>query len=181
MIKYDAEIAKCTSYYASQCALMEVARGQISAANFVAATARALILDAQANINSCEIAIPETKAELKDHNAKCKKELGKLNAKMKIILGDIAVMTMILEMSDCDAKGFVQMQKLAVLKCKDQCSGKVDVSFNHNGLQDQVKKLQMPAAQDLLKDNFADMFDDDDTEGETELLQVEGSEYLDVK
>merc|ERR1719182_61333 len=88
---------------------------------------------------------------------------------------------MILEMSDCDAKGFLQMQKLAVLKCKDQCSGKVDVSFNHNGLQDQVKKLQSPAAQDLLKDNFADMFDDADSEGETELLQVEGSEYLDVK
>merc|ERR1719182_1162560 len=85
---------------------------------------------------------------------------------------------MILEMSDCDAKGFLQMQKLAVLKCKDQCSGKVDVSFNHNGLQDQVKKLQMPAAQDLLKDNFADMFDDDD---ETELLQVEGSDYMEVR
>ena len=29
MSKYDTEIAKCTSYYASQCALMEVARGQI--------------------------------------------------------------------------------------------------------------------------------------------------------
>jgi hypothetical protein len=39
--KYDAEIMKCTAYYAEQCALMEVARGQISAANFVAATARA--------------------------------------------------------------------------------------------------------------------------------------------
>merc|ERR1719424_739893 len=37
MTKYDAEIAKCTDYYAKQCALMEIARGQISAANFVAA------------------------------------------------------------------------------------------------------------------------------------------------
>merc|ERR1719199_1958077 len=120
MVKYDAEIAKCTSYYASQCALMEVARGHI------------------------------------------------------------AVMTMILEMSDCDAK-FLQYKKLTLLKCKDQCTGKVDVSFNHNGLQDKVKQLQSPAAQALLKDNFADMFDDDDSEGETELLQVEGSEYLDVK
>merc|ERR1740127_163983 len=170
MVKYDAEIAKCTSYYASQCALMEVARGQISAANYVAATSRALILDAQYNINHCEISIPETKQELKDHNAKCKKELKKLDAKMKIILGDIAVMTMILEMSDCDAK-FLQYKKLTLLKCKDRCTGKVDVSFNHNGLQDQVKKLQSPAAQDLLKDNFADMFDDG-SEGETQLLQV---------
>merc|ERR1719217_1674906 len=120
MVKYDAEIAKCTGYYAEQCALMEVARGQISAANFVAATARALILDSQANINHCEISIPETKVELKDHNHKCKTELKKLNDKLKIILNDIAVMTMILEMSDCDAK-FLQYKKLTMLKCKDEC------------------------------------------------------------
>jgi len=66
MTKYDAEIAKCTDYYAKQCALMEVARGQISAANFVAANSRALILDAQGNINMCEMDIPETKQELKN-------------------------------------------------------------------------------------------------------------------
>ena len=60
MTKYDAEIAKCTDYYAKQCALMEVARGQISAANFVAANSRALILDAQGNINMCERDIRET-------------------------------------------------------------------------------------------------------------------------
>merc|ERR1719199_2368790 len=141
MVKYDAEIAKCTSYYAAQCALMEVARGQISAANFVAATSRALILDAQYNINHCEISIPETKQELKDHNTKCKKELKKLDDKLKIILNDIAVMTMILEMSDCDAK-FLQMKKLAMLKCEDQCTNKTYVSFNHKGLQNQVAQLK---------------------------------------
>merc|ERR1719487_171002 len=63
--KYDAEIAKCTEFYAVQCALMEVARGEISAANFVAANSRALILDAQYNINKCEVSIPELKQELK--------------------------------------------------------------------------------------------------------------------
>merc|ERR1712178_154618 len=111
------------------------ARGQISAANYQAATARALILDAQANINHCEISIPETKQELKDHNAKCKTELKKLDAKLKIILNDIAVMTMILEMSDCDAK-FLQYKKLAMLKCKDQCTNKENITCNHKGLQE---------------------------------------------
>merc|ERR1740138_1722723 len=163
MVKYDAEIAKCTSYYASQCALMEVARGQISAANYVAATSRALILDAQYNINHCEISIPETKQELKDHNLKCKTELKKLDAKMKIILGDIAVMTMILEMSDCDAK-FLQYKKLTMLKCKDQCSKKETVEFNHKELQDKMKSLQSPAAKELMTDSFSDMFEDADTE-----------------
>jgi len=176
MLKYDAEIAKCTSYYAAQCALMEVARGQISAANYIAATARALIMDSQAMINHCEISIPETKVELKDHNLKCKNELKKLNAKLKIILGDIAVMTMILEMSDCDAK-FIQMKKLAMLKCKDQCTNKTSVSFNHKGLQEQMQQLKSPAAQDLMTESFADMFDDE-SDDDVELMQVDGSEYM---
>jgi hypothetical protein len=37
MSKYDAEIAKCTQYYSEQCAAMEVCRGQIAAANYIAA------------------------------------------------------------------------------------------------------------------------------------------------
>merc|ERR1719199_519340 len=177
MVKYDAEIAKCTSYYASQCALMEVARGQISAANYVAATSRALILDAQYNINHCELSIPETKQELKDYNLKCKTELKKMDAKMKIILGDIAVMTMILEMSDCDAK-FLQYKKLTMLKCKDKCSKVETVEFNHKSLQDKMKSLQSPAAKELMTESFGDMFEDADTE-DVELVQVHGSEYLD--
>merc|ERR1719476_638470 len=88
--KYDQEIAKCTDYYAKQCALMETARGEIAAANFVAANSRMLILDAQANINACEEDIPKTKYELKMHNAKCEAELHKLNARLKIVMGDIA-------------------------------------------------------------------------------------------
>jgi hypothetical protein len=180
MVKYDAEIAKCTGYYAAQCALMEVARGQISAANYVAATSRALILDAQSAINHCELSIPETKAELKNHNLKCKTELGKLDEKLKIILNDIAVMTMILEMSDCDAK-FLQYKKLTLLKCKNECTGTVDVSFNHNGLQDSIKKLKSKDAQDLLNHGFADMFDDEDSVSSVELVQVDASEYMSVK
>merc|ERR1719188_1064570 len=126
--KYDAEIAKCTDYYSKQCALMETARGEIAAANFVAANSRMLILDAQANINHCEEDIPETKYELKVHNAKCKAELKKLNARLKIVMGDIAVMTMILKMTDCDT-AFYQMQQLAMQHCEDPCTKKSFLSF----------------------------------------------------
>merc|ERR1719478_1905537 len=61
MSKYDAEIAKCTAYYAEQCAAMEACRGQISASNYIAANSRALILDAQATINRCQVDIPTKK------------------------------------------------------------------------------------------------------------------------
>jgi len=104
MSKYDAEIAKCTEYYSQQCAAMEVCRGQIAASNYIAANSRMLILDSQATINKCEIDIPTKKLELKQHNLKCKHELLKLNRRLKIVMGDIAVMTMILEMTDCEKK-----------------------------------------------------------------------------
>merc|ERR1719199_1150483 len=157
--KYDSEIAKCTEFYSKQCALMEIARGAIAAANFVAANSRALILDAQGNINKCEVAIPETKLELSQHNMKCKHELSKLNIRLKIVMGDIAVMTMILKMTDCETK-LVQMNKFAMLRCKNQCTKKNAVSFNHKDLQQKVTQLQSPKAQALLQESFSDMFDE---------------------
>merc|ERR1719424_731136 len=178
MVKYDAEIARCTSYYAKQCALMEVARGQISAANFRAATSRALILDAQANINQCEKDIPETKQQLKNHNLQCKIQLHKMNEALKVLMGDIAVMTMILKMSDCDAKGFVQTQKLSLLRCRDECTNKDTVTFNHNQLQNEVDLLKSPNARDLVAETFADLFDAaDDSDDSLEFVQVNGSDF----
>jgi len=155
--KYDKEIAKCTDYYAKQCALMEVARGQISAANFIAATSRALILDAQYNINKCQVSIPETKQELKDHNSVCAKQLKALNKHLKIVMGDIAIMTMILKMSDCDAK-LLQTHKLQLLRCEDPCTKKKYVTFGNSELQSQISQLD---SQDKLESSFADLFDDD--------------------
>merc|ERR1719329_1549307 len=171
MTKYDAEIAKCTDYYAKQCALMEIARGQISAANFIAANSRNLILDAQGIINQMEKDIPDTKQELKAHNLQCKTQLDKMDARMKVLLGDIAVMTMILKMSDCDAKAMVQMRKLEITKCENTCSDKVTVSFNHNELQSQMDKLQAPGSKVLVANSLADLFDGED---ETDFLQVGG-------
>merc|ERR1719247_1474607 len=156
--KYDNEVAKCTEYYYKQCAAMEVCRGQIAASNYIAANSRALILDSQATINKCEVDIPTTKLELKNHLVKCKAELNKLNARLKIVLGDIAVMTMILEMTDCEKK-FLQMEKFALLHCTDQCTKKSFVEFNHNGLQEKINKLQSSLSHELMEDTFKDLFE----------------------
>jgi len=158
MSKYDAEIAKCTEFYANQCAAMEACRGKIAAANYVASNSRALILDSQATINKCEVDIPNRKYELKQHNFKCKHELAKMNARLKIVMGDIAIMTMILEMTDCEKK-LIQMKSFALLHCKDRCTKKSFVQFNHKGLQDKIKKLQSKTANELMHDTFADLFE----------------------
>jgi len=178
--KYDAEIAKCTDYYAKQCAMMEVARGQISAANYIAATSRALILDAQSNINRCEILLPETKLELKDHDAQCKDDLYAMNKHLETILNDIEVMTMILEMSDCDAK-LLQTNKLVLLRCKDRCSNKNYITFNHKDLQRRLNQLQSPLARSLFEGSFADFFTGEDGDIEAadsvKFVQVNDSQY----
>jgi hypothetical protein len=157
MSKYDAEIAKCTEYYAEQCAAMEVCRGQIAASNYIAANSRMLILDSQATINKCEVDIPTTKWELKKHELKCKQELAKMNVRLKIILGDIAIMTVILKMTDCDAKkSFVQRN---VMRCKDRCTGKSFITFNDKELKKSVSQLQSTMSHDLMQDTFQDLFD----------------------
>merc|ERR1719375_1073013 len=169
--KYDAEVAKCTDYYSRQCAAMEACRGQIAASNYIAANSRMLILDSQATINKCEVDIPTKKLELKQHLLKCKHELNKLNARLKIVMGDIAVMTMILEMTDCEKK-LVQMENVALLHCVDQCTHKSFIEFKHNGLQEKVNKLQSQLSHELMADTFKDLFDGIEGLESVEFLQT---------
>merc|ERR1719473_1129571 len=172
MTKYDAEIAKCTEYYSKQCAAMEACRGSIAAANYIAANSRALILDSQATINKCEVDIPTRKLELKQHLLQCKHELDKLNTRLKIVMGDIAVMTMILEMTDCEKK-LLQMKEFALLHCTDQCTKKTFIQFNHGGLQQKVNQLQSSLSQDLMQETFADLFEGIEALEAVEFLQVD--------
>merc|ERR1719456_1477553 len=149
MSKYDAEIAKCTEYYATQCAGMEACRGQIAASNFIAANSRSLILDAQARINRCEVDIPTRKLELKLHNEKCDHELSKMKDRLAIILGDIEVMTIILTMTDCDAKRFIQMRKTELLRCLDPCTKQSFITFKQDDLKRQIAQLQSSTSNKL--------------------------------
>merc|ERR1719287_164656 len=173
MSKYDAEIAKCTEYYATQCALMEACRGQIAASNFIAANSRSLILDAQARINRCEVDIPTRKLELKLHNEKCANELKKMKDRLAIILADIEVMTTILTMTDCDAKSFIQRQKMAVLRCLDPCTKKSFITFQEEGLKKQISKLRSSTSNRLVEDTFADLFDGVESLTSMEFLQLD--------
>merc|ERR1719261_2166630 len=141
--------SQSTEYYATQCALMEACRGQIAASNFIAANSRSLILDAQARINRCEVDIPTRKLELKLHNEKCANELKKMKDRLAIILGDIEVMTTILTMTDCDAKSFIQKQKMAVLRCLDPCSKKSFITFKEDRLMNQIAKLRSATSNKL--------------------------------
>jgi len=157
MSKYDSEIAKCTDYYTAQCAAMNSARGDISAANYMAANSRALILDAQAEMGKCEVDIPNKEFALKNHKSKCSRELHSMRERAKIVEEDIKVITTILTMTECK-KTFVQKEKLALLQCKDPCTQKTFVTFNESALQDKVSQLQSSSSHGLIQDSFKDLF-----------------------
>ena len=159
MSKYDAEIAKCTEYYAKQCGAMEACRGQIAASNCIAANSRTLILDSQSRINRCQVDIPTRSLELKQHNEKCAAELKEMKERLAAIEGDIAIMTTILKMTDCDAKKFVQMRKVALLRCLNPCTKKSFITFQHKGLQQKIRQLRPVNSNKLVQETFADLFE----------------------
>merc|ERR1719199_1967871 len=171
MSKYDAEIAKCTEYYSTQCAAMEACRGQIAASNYIAANSRSLILDSQATINKCEVDIPTRKLELKNHLAKCKRELSRMNTRLKIVMGDIAVMTIILKMTDCKKK-LLQMRNITMLRCTDQCTHKSFIEFNQGDLKQKVAQLQSSVSHELMQDTFKDLFEGIESLESLEFLEL---------
>merc|ERR1719272_2191942 len=98
-----------------------------------------------------------------------------MNVRLKIVMGDIAIMTMILEMTDCEKK-LIQMKKFALLHCVDQCTKKSFIEFNHDGLQAQINKLQSSASLDLIKNTFADLFDGIESLESVEFLQTDAQQ-----
>jgi len=159
-MKYDQEQSKCVDYYSSQCAALEECRGKIAASNYEAAESRSFILDAQKTINKAEVDIPTQKLELKTHNSKCQFALERMRDRLKILEGDLAVLTSILKMTDCeDKKPTVQTSNLQLLHCQDTCTGASFISFNHDELKQKVEQLQSKLAHGLMQDTFKDLFD----------------------
>lgn len=158
MSKYDQEIAKCMAFYAEQCAAMAKCRGDISDSNFVAASSRAKILTAQTSISRCENDIPTRKLSLKKHNTKCESAKKGALERLKVIQGDIQVISDILEMTDCaPKKSFLQVGQ--VLHCRDECTKKSFISFEHEGLKQKAGQLQSALSQGLMRDTFKDLFE----------------------
>merc|ERR1719247_3351138 len=159
--KYDDTIMRCVDFYSKQCAALYECRGIIQESNYIAANARALVLDSQGRINWCQVEIPTKEYDLKVHNAQCKKELDRLHARLKIVLGDIEIMTTILKMTDCDAskKALLQEMDLGVMKCADRCTKKSFIAFNDKVLQEKVNSIKSKFGKDLVADTFSALFD----------------------
>merc|ERR1719454_687061 len=84
-------------------------------------------------------------------------------------------MTTILKMTDCEA-GFAQKKKWSLLHCKDQCTHKSFIMFEHDGIQKEVNKMKSKVSQQLMSDTFKDLFSGIEGLEAVEFLQMNSSQ-----
>jgi Mg-chelatase subunit ChlD len=152
MKKYDTEIAKCTDYYSKQCGMLEGIRGEVASSNFQAATCREHTLAAQGQIELLQDSIPEKSELLHQNDLKCKHEVMELRRRLKIVLGDIEVLTQIIEMTDCHEKALLQL-----LHCQSNCTDSKFVAVDHEDVQKHLSQLKSSVAIGLVQQSFADL------------------------
>jgi len=152
-LKYDEEIQDCKAAYAQVCADMEASRSQMTAANYMCAESRALLLDAQARAERCKVDIPKAEDDLSQHLDMCKREISHMNARLKIIEGDLTIIEGILNLTECKAT-FMQTTKLNLLQCQDPCTKKTFFSFNQKALQMQLGQLKSKVSKELVQDTL---------------------------
>jgi len=157
MEKYDAELDRCCDFEKAQSVLIEESRQDISFFGGEAAEAREWILDAQQQIEECETKLPKTKAELSQHEEKCEKDIAALKDELDIVLSDIAVMSMILKMTECETSPLPK--SFLLLSCEDECG--TYLTFRDEDLHNKTSGLQSQAAQQLLQEELSQSYADE--------------------
>jgi len=174
MNKYDTEAAKCTDYYSRQCGFLEGVRSEVSASNYKAATCREKTLGAQANVEQLTDGAPEMSQQLKQTDLKCKHEVHDLDKRLKIVLGDIGVLTQILEMTECNEGE--SMLQASLLHCQSNCKQKKFLTLDHQDLQKHLSSLKSPVALGLVQEGFSALASDSSSDGDSEEAYSEDDE-----
>mmetsp|Transcript_20699 Transcript_20699/g.33457 ORF Transcript_20699/g.33457 Transcript_20699/m.33457 type:complete len:893 (-) Transcript_20699:95-2773(-) len=154
--KYDLEQAKCSNYYAKQCAEMEASRGEISATSGAAASCKAKTLSAQAEIKKESKELPALRQTLTEQTKHCESRVNATKTRLSALTGDITVMTSILKMTEC-SKALLQKKSLNLLHCQTACTAKPYVSFQDSAIRKKLDELDSPRLHEALQETFADV------------------------
>jgi len=106
--KLDLEEIKCKMFDEEQRKIMEETRQDIATYNAIAAAARAAILQAMTQIEIIETKLPELQHVLDLTKAKCAEEIAALQAQLAIVEGDIEIMGIIIDMTQCNTASLLQ-------------------------------------------------------------------------
>merc|ERR1719271_2277404 len=93
-----------------------------------------------------------------------------MNERLEVILGDLKVLSTILEMTDCKKKSFVEVRR-----CEDPCTKKSFVTFNHKGLMQKISQLQSSKSHELMQETFNDLFEGVESLESVEFLQIDST------
>lgn len=163
--KYDLELHKCCQFDEVQSGLIETARQDIALFNSRASGCRQEILTANGDIGVCENKLPELDTSLKQTLQECSEEKAELRAQLKIIIGDLSVMSKILAMvSKCDGQVFLQ-RCAAEGEAEHQsgCSSFVALKSKkgetHEELQAAMQELQSDSSKEILHDHLSDLME----------------------
>merc|ERR1719316_2102119 len=140
--KLDLEMVKCRMFDEDQKRIMEETRQDIATYNAVAAAARSSILEAMTTIEIIETKLPEFKYTLKMSMQKCATELAALKAQLAIVEGDLKIMEVILEMTQCNTA--------SLLQCSHK-KGQKKISFltlGHSVIRKKLAQLQSATARE---------------------------------
>merc|ERR1719198_1244621 len=106
--KLDLEEIKCKMFDEEQRLIMEETRQDIANYNAIAAAARAAILQAMTQIEIIETKLPELQHILDLTRAKCATDIAALEAQLAIVEGDIEIMGIIIDMTECNTASLLQ-------------------------------------------------------------------------
>merc|ERR550537_273192 len=158
-LKYEEEIHQCTEFYSVKCAALQAGQSELLASNYLAASSRTLMASATTTIKRCEDDLEDTEKELDDHLKECHKQRVALTSRLEIVLGDIEVLTTILQMTDCKKNGTTSLVQFK--RCENECSHMGHpgtFEFAEPQLQAKVDKLKSSLSQNLFQDTMADLF-----------------------
>eukprot|EP00928_Gymnodinium_smaydae_P045599 TRINITY_DN30377_c0_g1_i1.p1 TRINITY_DN30377_c0_g1~~TRINITY_DN30377_c0_g1_i1.p1 ORF type:complete len:909 (+),score=203.75 TRINITY_DN30377_c0_g1_i1:75-2801(+) len=148
--KYDNELSRCVSYDEAQTTLMEETRQEMVQLKAQSAQAHEDMLAAREAIDACDVKIPETKASMQTHEQECQDDLAALRSELHVAAGDIAVMTKVLESTDCGSAA------PTLLQCTDPCTGESNVTLHGSSALARVAaQLRSRTALDLLQGSLA--------------------------
>jgi len=170
-VKYDEEINSCTDFYSKKCAALSAGQSDLLASNFIAASSRTLISHATGTIEHCNDELVTTRKALKDHLSECKTQRKALTDRLMIVLGDIEVLTTILDMTQCGKKKALFQLK----RCPNGCSHMGHpgtIEFAEKELQAKVDGLKTKLSKNLFQDTLADIFDGIEGLQAAELIQL---------
>merc|ERR1719386_144990 len=140
--KLDLEEIKCQLFDEEQKHIMEETRQDIATYNAIAASARAAILQAMTTIEIIETKLPEINHVLKLSREKCATDIAALKAQLAIVKGDVEIMGIIIDMTQCTAS--------TLLQCHHK-KGHKHVSFltlGHSVIRKKIAQLQSAGARE---------------------------------